>query len=83
MAVDQKVWFITGVSRGFGKVLTEHALANSDIVIGTTRDGKARKDQFKDGDVILARSPKATVHPSCDFGGEDLAERVAPCGFGR
>jgi NAD(P)-dependent dehydrogenase (short-subunit alcohol dehydrogenase family) len=41
MAADQKVWFITGVSRGFGKVLTEHALANNDIVIGTTRDGKA------------------------------------------
>ena len=41
MAVDQKVWFITGVSRGFGKVLTEHALAKNDIVIGTTRDGKA------------------------------------------
>jgi NAD(P)-dependent dehydrogenase (short-subunit alcohol dehydrogenase family) len=39
--VDQKVWFITGVSRGFGKVLTEHALAAGDIVIGTTRDGKA------------------------------------------
>ena len=38
---DQKVWFITGVSRGFGKVLTEHALADGDIVIGTTRDGKA------------------------------------------
>ena len=41
MAAEQKVWFITGVSRGFGKVLTEHALANNDIVIGTTRDGKA------------------------------------------
>jgi NAD(P)-dependent dehydrogenase (short-subunit alcohol dehydrogenase family) len=41
MAADRKVWFITGVSRGFGKVLTEHALANNDIVIGTTRDGKA------------------------------------------
>ena len=38
---DQKVWFITGVSRGFGKVLTEHALAHGDVVIGTTRDGKA------------------------------------------
>ncbi len=29
------------MSRGFGKVLTEHALANNDIVIGTTRDGQA------------------------------------------
>jgi NAD(P)-dependent dehydrogenase (short-subunit alcohol dehydrogenase family) len=38
---EQKVWFITGVSRGFGKVLAEHAAAHGDIVIGTTRDGKA------------------------------------------
>jgi NAD(P)-dependent dehydrogenase (short-subunit alcohol dehydrogenase family) len=36
-----KVWLITGVSRGFGKVLTEAVLAAGDIVIGTTRDGKA------------------------------------------
>ncbi len=41
---DQKVWFITGVSRGFGRVLTELAVANNDIVIGTTRDGKGSFD---------------------------------------
>lgn len=36
-----KVWLITGVSRGFGNALAEAALAAGDIVIGTTRDGKA------------------------------------------
>jgi NAD(P)-dependent dehydrogenase (short-subunit alcohol dehydrogenase family) len=38
---EQKIWLITGVSRGFGKVLVEHAAAHGDFVIGTTRDGKA------------------------------------------
>ena len=41
MTMTSKVWFITGVSRGFGKALTEAVLAAGDIVIGTTRDGKA------------------------------------------
>ncbi|HBV2450155.1 TPA: SDR family NAD(P)-dependent oxidoreductase [Klebsiella pneumoniae] len=36
-----KIWFITGVSRGFGKALAEAALAKGDTVIGTTRDGTA------------------------------------------
>jgi NAD(P)-dependent dehydrogenase (short-subunit alcohol dehydrogenase family) len=41
MATERKVWFITGVSRGLGKVLAEYVAANNDIAIGTTRDGKA------------------------------------------
>jgi NAD(P)-dependent dehydrogenase (short-subunit alcohol dehydrogenase family) len=36
-----KTWFITGISRGFGKALAEAALARGDSVIGTTRDGTA------------------------------------------
>lgn len=36
-----KTWFITGVSRGFGKALTAAALARGDRVVGTTRDGVA------------------------------------------
>jgi NAD(P)-dependent dehydrogenase (short-subunit alcohol dehydrogenase family) len=36
-----KVWFITGVSRGFGKALAEAVLADGDIVIGTSRDGSS------------------------------------------
>jgi NAD(P)-dependent dehydrogenase (short-subunit alcohol dehydrogenase family) len=32
---------ITGVSRGFGKALAQAVLDQGDIVIGTTRSGKA------------------------------------------
>ena len=35
-----KIWFITGISRGLGFALAEAALASGDQVIGTTRDGK-------------------------------------------
>jgi NAD(P)-dependent dehydrogenase (short-subunit alcohol dehydrogenase family) len=41
MTVTSKIWFITGVSRGFGKALAKAVLAEGDIVVGTTRDGKA------------------------------------------
>ena len=34
-----KTWFITGVSRGLGKVLAEVALARGDTVLGTVREG--------------------------------------------
>ena len=39
MSIGPKIWFITGVSRGFGRALTEALLARGDAVIGTTRDG--------------------------------------------
>jgi NAD(P)-dependent dehydrogenase (short-subunit alcohol dehydrogenase family) len=41
MTDANKVWFITGISRGFGKALAEALLSGGDVVIGTTRDGKA------------------------------------------
>jgi NAD(P)-dependent dehydrogenase (short-subunit alcohol dehydrogenase family) len=41
MTVLSKVWFITGVSRGFGNALAKAVLAAGDIAIGTTRDGAA------------------------------------------
>lgn len=37
----QKIWFITGVSRGLGKALAVAVLGAGDIVIGTTRKGEA------------------------------------------
>lgn len=39
--MTSKTWFITGVSRGFGRALTEVVLARGDTVVGTTRDGTA------------------------------------------
>lgn len=38
---NQKIWLITGVSRGLGKALAQAVLDQGDIVIGTTRNGKA------------------------------------------
>jgi NAD(P)-dependent dehydrogenase (short-subunit alcohol dehydrogenase family) len=40
MTENRKTWFITGISRGFGKSLAEKALLQGDIVIGTVRSGK-------------------------------------------
>ncbi len=42
-----RVWFITGVARGFGKALTEAVLAKGETVVGTTRDGNAAIGQGK------------------------------------
>ncbi len=39
MTTFERVWFVTGISRGFGRALVEPALKNGDYVIGTTRSG--------------------------------------------
>lgn len=41
MKENQKVWFITGVSRGLGRALASAVLGKGDVVIGTTRDGSS------------------------------------------
>lgn len=38
MTRSPKVWFITGTSRGFGRIWTEEALARGDRVVVTARD---------------------------------------------
>lgn len=46
-----KIWFITGASRGFGRLWTEAALARGDKVAATARDGSSlddSKDRFGD-----------------------------------
>jgi NAD(P)-dependent dehydrogenase (short-subunit alcohol dehydrogenase family) len=35
----QKIWFITGISRGLGRSIAQAALDQGDFVIGTSRDG--------------------------------------------
>jgi NAD(P)-dependent dehydrogenase (short-subunit alcohol dehydrogenase family) len=37
--MKQKVWFITGASRGFGRDITEAVLASGDKVVATVRSG--------------------------------------------
>ncbi|QSW88359.1 SDR family NAD(P)-dependent oxidoreductase [Flavobacterium endoglycinae] len=51
---EPKVWFITGTSRGFGRVWTEAALERGDKVAATARNVESISD-FKDkyGDNVL------------------------------
>src|ERR1044072_4646104 len=42
--MTSKVWFITGSSKGFGRVWAEAALARGDRVAATARDGGTLKD---------------------------------------
>jgi NAD(P)-dependent dehydrogenase (short-subunit alcohol dehydrogenase family) len=44
MSQQQKVWFITGISRGFGLALARTLLAQGHTVVGTTRDGTSALD---------------------------------------
>ena len=51
-----KTWFITGTSRGFGRIWTEAALVRGDRVAATARDASSLAplaDRYDD-DVLLA-----------------------------
>jgi NAD(P)-dependent dehydrogenase (short-subunit alcohol dehydrogenase family) len=48
----QRTWFITGVSSGFGRELTEQLLERGDRVVGTVRDSGKVAD-------LVERSPNA------------------------
>ena len=37
--MEQKVWLITGVSRGLGRSIAQAALDHRDVVIGISRNG--------------------------------------------
>ncbi len=45
MSAAPKVWFITGVSSGFGREIAQAALARGDVVVGTLRQA-AQLDAF-------------------------------------
>jgi NAD(P)-dependent dehydrogenase (short-subunit alcohol dehydrogenase family) len=49
-----KVWFITGVSRGFGRELASAVLSQGDFVIGTTRNGQSELAAASDGFRVFA-----------------------------
>ena len=50
----QKTWFITGASRGFGRLWTEAALARGDKVAATARDASSLDDLTERfGDAVL------------------------------
>ena len=45
--MNQRTWFITGVSSGFGRQLTDQLLKRGDRVIGTVRDTRKVTDLLK------------------------------------
>ena len=47
MSSSSKVWFITGASRGFGRVWTEAALKRGDRVVATARNTGAMEEFVK------------------------------------
>lgn len=56
MKKQNKVWFITGASRGFGRVWAEAALQRGDKVAATARNPEslsALKDQYGDNVLLL------------------------------
>lgn len=64
--MKQKVWFITGVSRGFGKVWAEAALQRGDKVVATARKKDALQDlidTYKDS--VLALELDVTNRKEC------------------
>lgn len=44
MTAQNKVWFVTGTSSGFGRNLVEEAAARGDKVVATARDPRALED---------------------------------------
>jgi NAD(P)-dependent dehydrogenase (short-subunit alcohol dehydrogenase family) len=75
MNIGPKVWFITGISRGFGLALAEALLARGDKVIGTTRSGSAGVIQGKGRldvltlDVTDAEAVRKTAAAACRLHG--------------
>src|ERR1041384_2731307 len=50
---NERVWFITGASRGLGAQLAQAALAAGDRVVATARDPKSVREAFGASDAIL------------------------------
>lgn len=52
--MSEKIWFITGASRGFGRVWAEGALARGDKVVATARSAAALSElSERYGDAVL------------------------------
>jgi NAD(P)-dependent dehydrogenase (short-subunit alcohol dehydrogenase family) len=76
---DSKVWFITGTSKGFGRIWAEAALERGDSVAATARDASTLAPlSEKYGDRALAQSLDVT-----DKSAVDAAVAAAHEKFGR
>src|SRR5499425_2335182 len=61
-----KVWFITGASKGFGMELTRAALETGDRVIATARNPKTIEDAFGEQDRLLVLKLDVTNEQEAD-----------------
>lgn len=78
-ATGPKTWFITGTSRGFGRLIAEAALERGDRVAATARDTSALDDLVSTyGDQVLPLALDVTDHDA-DF----AAVQAAHHHFGR
>ena len=63
---NNKVWFITGASRGFGRVWTEAALKRGDKVVATARNLArivALKEEYGENVLTLELDVTQPEHP--------------------
>ena len=61
--MTEKIWFITGASRGFGRIWTEAAVARGDKVAAAARDTSTLDDlSEKFGGNILPLALDVTDH---------------------
>lgn len=77
--MPSKIWFITGTSKGFGRIWAEAALARGDRVVATARDIKALQplvDTY--GDLVLPLSLNVDDKAAVD---DTVAKAIAH--FGR
>jgi NAD(P)-dependent dehydrogenase (short-subunit alcohol dehydrogenase family) len=77
--MSDRIWFITGASRGFGRSFTQAALAAGDRVVATARDTSSLDDLVAEhGDAVLPIELDVT-----DRGAAFAAVRQAHEHFGR
>jgi NAD(P)-dependent dehydrogenase (short-subunit alcohol dehydrogenase family) len=64
--MSDRIWFITGVSRGFGRSFAESALAAGDRVAATARDTSSLTDLVQShGDAVLPLKLDVTDRAAC------------------
>jgi NAD(P)-dependent dehydrogenase (short-subunit alcohol dehydrogenase family) len=73
MNTGDRVWFITGASRGLGRAFVEAALAAGDRVIGVARDVRPLADLVAEHDGNLVVFPLDVTDRAAVFAGVDRA----------
>ncbi|WP_199441845.1 SDR family NAD(P)-dependent oxidoreductase [Umezawaea beigongshangensis] len=79
MNVEDRVWFVTGASRGLGRAFVEAALSAGDRVVGVARDVGPLADLVAEHDGNLVVFPLDVTDRAAVFAGVDRAVET----FGR